>query len=417
MATNQTLHNSLRDILKDLDPHRKQAAAKSAEPMSEPGSQGGATENPIKGIDDSLIPEETGSRYAENTSDSKKMTGPAGVESTPDRKPGQSTQDKRQYAIGVTSKATGEDPKNEDNYKSDKDDPGTTAPMTTDDGKKYGSADLAKLASDFSALANPLLAEIVAGGLQPKAAGAQVPQGSQAAAQAAADGYKAASGGPSDDDIAQAVLGEVIKEAVISADAVITFLDEFNKRASDPAAAADAENHDGPGDAASGASEGPAAPAGGPPGVGAAPDAGGGEGSIEELIPLLASLPPDQKAQIMAALGGDGGDGGAGGGLPPMGPPPGGPAAGGAPPPDAASMPVMSDAMADMGATPAGLEGEAAKMASANPAAAGMLRKLAAAVRDYRDSGRWHYKPATDRKTAAARLEAQRLINELLGRN
>lgn len=422
MATNQTLHNSLRDILKDLDPHRKQAAAKSAEPMSEPGSQGGATENPIKGIDDSLIPEETGSRYSENTSDSKKMTGPAGVESTPDRKPGQSTQDKRQYAIGVTSKATGEDPKNEDNYKSDKDDPGTTAPMSTDDGKKYGSADLDKLANDFSSLANPLLAEIVAGGL-PKSAASQTAQGSPAAAQAAADGFKAASGGPSDDDIAHAVLGEVIKEAVVSADAVITFVREYNKRASDPAAAADAENHDGPGDDASGASEGPMAPAGGPPGAGAAPDAGGGEGSIEELIPLLASLPPEQKAQLMAALsdpaaGGMGGDpAAAGGGLPPMGPPPGGPAAGGAPPPDATSMPVMSDAMADMGATPGGLEGEAAKMASFNPAAAGMLRKLASAVRDYRDSGRWHYKPATDRKTAQARLEAQRLIFELLGKN
>lgn len=405
MATNQTLHNSLRDILRDLDPARKQAAA----PMSEPGSQGGATENPIKGIDDSLIPEETGSRYSENTTDSKKMTGPAGVESTPDRKPGQSTQDKRQYAIGVTSKATGEDPKNEDNYKSDKDDPGTTAPMTTDDGKKYGSAELKKIAGDFSAVANELLAELVAGGIVPKAAAASTPAGSGASAQAAVDGYKAAAGGPSDDDIAAAILGEAIKEAVIAADATINFLDQY-KKASDPAAMADAENHDGPGDDASGASEAPAAPAGAPAGAGAAPDAGGGEGSIEELLSMLTALPPEQQAQIAAALGG--GAGGAGGGMPPMGPPPGAPPAG----PDPTSMPVMSDAMADMGQTPTGLEGEAAKMASHNPAGAGMLKKLAAAVRDYRDSGRWAYKPAADRKTAQARLEAQQLIFELLGR-
>src|SRR6516225_6472644 len=141
MSTLKTPRNavfsSLRSFFDEID------MEKQAEPLSEPGSRGGPTTHPSKDVDDGLIKLQEGARFKENTSDVKEEIGAPSVENAGDPK----GQMQFETQIGVKHAPTGEDPAVEDDFKGDKDDPGTTSVMKADDGEKYGEWDFRKLAA------------------------------------------------------------------------------------------------------------------------------------------------------------------------------------------------------------------------------------------------------------------------------
>jgi hypothetical protein len=165
------------------------AAEKSAaEAHSEPGSVGGATEHPVKDVDDYTEVAEEGERSQENDEDVKKDEGPASVDNQPIASPEKSAEGKSeggaegdpvqspgsaaddQLQIGTVKEPTGDDPPVETaSVKAEKEDVQSQHPARTDnselDGLKYAEdelqamplADLAKVASDLS---NQILAEL-----------------------------------------------------------------------------------------------------------------------------------------------------------------------------------------------------------------------------------------------------------------
>ena len=169
MATQKTnLFASLRNLTEAVG-HYKSAAGNPPDP----GSIGGATSHPVANLDNGCSPVTTGSRASEYESDIKKDQGAPGVDSVSELSVG-NEQDSVQMNIGMTSKATGEDPAVEDAYKGGKDDPGSESAARTDnsslDGKKYAKhsfADMRKAASDVS---NLVMADIINGFFPTKAA-------------------------------------------------------------------------------------------------------------------------------------------------------------------------------------------------------------------------------------------------------
>jgi hypothetical protein len=160
---------------KNAGDYKDKKKEKEAEANTEAGSQGGATTHPVKDVDDGTSDAQTGSRHTENTQDNKEDQGSAGVDSQSDANAGQ--QDNYQLNIGMNESATGEDASVEDDYKGDKEDPGTTAKMKADDGQKYGEdSSLEDLAKAAATLADGILATITGQlGTEPKAAQAQTP--------------------------------------------------------------------------------------------------------------------------------------------------------------------------------------------------------------------------------------------------
>ncbi len=150
---------TIKGLLATLDP----VGVKSAEAMSEPGSQGGATTHPSKDVDDSLQEGSEGSHSATNAADVKKDQ-PLGVDKA--EAGGGGTQQDKQTNIGITSKPTGEDSAAEtESAKGGKDDPGSSHPARTDndalDGMKYSSVQTFRhWAKQASALGNSLTASI-----------------------------------------------------------------------------------------------------------------------------------------------------------------------------------------------------------------------------------------------------------------
>jgi hypothetical protein len=448
MSTLKTPRNavfsSLRSFFDEID-QEKQAAA----PLSEPGSRGGETSHPSKNVDDGLIKVQEGSRFSENTADVKEQEGPASVENAGDPK----GQMQYETQIGVKHAPTGEDPSTEDDYKGDKEDPGTTSVMKADDGEKYGSWDFKKLAAAIGSLGNELMADLGQGRLSEKKGAAPAPKGAFKGAAppfpkktappaeepdeetkaAAAAGYKLAAAlgldeGNADVQVSAMVEG-IIKEAQQMADGLAQFIDAYAqtvKQAADPATG-EAEDHSAPGDASSGA--GPAA--GGDPMGGGGPPGGGPDGGGQDPMEILAQLPPEVLQQLVAACqqGGlvPGGPGGGAGGPPPPGgpggPPPdmGGGPPGGMPPPDmgggmpkAAADPTenLSGAMHEMGISPDDLAGAAPKVAADQRAT---LLKIAEAVRIKRRSGRMGYKVASTPYDQQVRAEMRQYLAEVLG--
>lgn len=117
---------------------------KAAEAYTEPGSQGGATEHPVKNVDDRTEVAQEGSRSSENSSDVKEDQGEPAVDNTPEAKPGSDQQDGVQVNIGTEQAATGEQPSVEtSSTEAGKEDPGSSHPARTDndslDGHKYSS--------------------------------------------------------------------------------------------------------------------------------------------------------------------------------------------------------------------------------------------------------------------------------------
>ena len=151
------LFDQLREFLSEVENEKQASVKKRAEANTEPGSQGGATSHPSKSVDDGTQPASEGQRSQENTSDVKKTIFNGGVDSASDDSPSQEDQ---QLNVGITSTSTGEDPSNEDNYKSDKEDPGTTHPAKASEGEKYSSLSFGTLRGLTEKKANDLLSDI-----------------------------------------------------------------------------------------------------------------------------------------------------------------------------------------------------------------------------------------------------------------
>lgn len=151
------LFDQLREFLSEVENEKQASVKKRAEANTEPGSQGGATSHPSKSVDDGTQPASEGKRSQENTSDVKKSIVAGGVDAASDNNPSQEDQ---QLNVGITSTSTGEDPSNEDNYKSDKEDPGTTHPAKASEGEKYSSLSFGTLRGLAEKKANDLLSDI-----------------------------------------------------------------------------------------------------------------------------------------------------------------------------------------------------------------------------------------------------------------
>jgi hypothetical protein len=137
-----------------------QTVEKSASPTpADPGGYQGPTTHPVKNVDNSVQESSEGARSAENTADVKDDQGEPAVDSGSDT--GDGEQDKVQLNIGTNQSAVGEDPATEDDYKGDKDDPGTSHPMDAEDtGVKYSSASFSECLEKVAALSNDICADL-----------------------------------------------------------------------------------------------------------------------------------------------------------------------------------------------------------------------------------------------------------------
>ena len=356
---------------------------RAAEANTEPGSVGGATEHPVKDVDDLTEDAKEGFRSAENESDVKADQGEASVENTPENvaakkamdgksedasvnPPGTASED--QLQIGTKKEPTGQDPSVEtSSVKGEKEDPASAGdgsvghsahPARTNnselDGFKYAEMktnDLAKVASDMG---NSLLAQLAQADQAPapaKVAGDTADVAGQAGWELAGllsgDFDKQAA-----DALVQSSLEEIIQTASDDAEKVAEFLHNYaaEKQAmGEMPAGVDPAMLGGEGeDPMMGGEPGGDPMMGGDPGedpmMGGDPAAdpaammggeemgGGEEGGLEQLAAVLESLgiSPEELEAAMAAQGGMGGE--EMGGMPPEegGMPPG--AEGGMPP-------------------------------------------------------------------------------------
>jgi hypothetical protein len=427
----------------------KSAAVKSANPISEPGEHSGQSSHPTAKAEDGLQDAKEGFRSSENSADEKKRPqgsmSPDSVPEVGDR------QDEVQPNKGTSQSSTGEDPSVEDDYKGDKDDPGTSHPAKTDDGEKYGSWTLTKLASAFKEVANDVLADVANGRLNKQAAstaptstGAAAPGKSPPAStkSAAEAGYEAAAmlgqNDLSEDDLAQAFVAQTIKEAHLAADLTANYLAEFAKakQAADDGAS-EGEDHDKPGDEDSGASEAGSSDKGSSGGTGAPAEGGASSGAPPAATgapagdPLAAMAGGGAPAMDPMAAGGGGDPLAAGGGAPmggaPMGGGMGGGPMGGAPDtmggladmapagPGAGQQELLMQLIAALlengqGADQLGAMGQKAagtKYASID------FRTLADQVNAFRKAGKFEFRAPANNKQAQMRADCRRMLAEL----
>jgi len=421
----------------------KTAAEKSAGPVpADPGGYQGASSHPTTSADNGVQNASTGARASEYEADIKKQQGALAVDNTPEMSQ-EGRQDEVQTNIGVSAKATGEDPANEKDFKGDKDDPGTSSPVKANDGEKYSSVTFKEARERAGTLGNDILANLINFGTSKlnNEKAAEMPaflkekaeekketpaeersehvgsnlkgdqhkldvndngkiEGSDLAAlregKAAAfkAGYELAAQLGINKEAAEASVREVcantIREADEMADLFIGFLNSKAAAADPTEEAAEGEDHSAPEDAASGASDAPAAdaaPAGleammGAEGGGDMDPAavGGGEPSEDEAVQELAmaleelGIPPE--ALLQALSGADGGD-----------------AAGGAPAPEAA--PPM----------------EEPKMAAAKD-----LDAIGRAVVNFKRAGRFQVKEARTKRSRQLRDMMKQHVLELVNR-
>jgi len=471
MAT-ADLFDRVGDLLEEIGAEKKAAdSSPTKRAMDDPGGHTGPSSHPsTKGDDGELSqPAPEGEQSADNSSAVKEQT-PNTPDSMPELTPESApTQDEVQLGQGVdAAKPTGEDPGTENDFDGTKEDPpegsaknqgGTSHPASGDIGEKYSSDALARLsdAALFKAAAdmgNELAADMANGILETSAGivgqghskqamktkrhcpdcstdyegdkcSCGYTMGKMGAANSAADaGYQAAAavGDATDQEkMAGHVLSEVIKTAQHQAGLIAQYL-IAEKQAME----------EGDEDPLAGGAEGEAH--GSEEGGGMPPEAGGGGGGDAELLAAMA--------------------GGAGGGMPPEGggmPPEGGgmpPEGGGMPPeggmgapPDALggmgeeeALQQLAMALMELGIDPSmlaaagggggGMPPEAGGMppeaGGMPPEAMGMEApgpKLAAAVDNFRRSGRFR---VSETKTAAERQVRDYMkgyITELCKRN
>jgi len=423
----------------------KTAAEKSAGPVpSDPGGYQGASSHPTTSADNGVQNASTGARASEYESDIKKQQGALAVDNTPELSQ-EGRQDDVQTNIGVSAKATGEDPANEKDFKGDKDDPGTSSPVKANDGEKYSSVTFKQARERAGELGNDILANLINFGankltnekaaelpafLKEKAeekketpaeeksehAGSNLKgdqhkldvndngkiEGSDLAAlregKAAAfkAGYELAAQLGLNKEAAEASVREVcantIREADEMADLFIGFLNSKAAAADPTEEATEGEDHSAPEDAASGMSDAPA-PEAAPAGLealmgaegGPAPEAAGEpseDEAVQELAMALEELGIPPEALLQALSGAQGG--GAEGSLPPE--------AGAAP--EAAVPPV-----------------EEPKMAAAKD-----LDAIGRAVVNFKRAGKFQVKEARTKRSRQLRDMMKQHVIELVNR-
>ncbi len=412
MPSTRPLFNQISDWLTEIE-SVKTASAKKPQPSkavvkkANPSGMG-ETSHPSEDVEDSTHPEQTGSRYEENATDVKRDVPGTSVDETDVGSGG--SQDDKQFNIGTNQSATGEDPSVEDDYKSDKDDSGTSHPANADDvGEKYSSMKLDQLLKVAEHKANELLADLANGVGAPtapqKTAAAQPKQtfpakSTQTQPSPVDAGVKVASQLDMD-KFASDMIAQTIKDADLDADLVGSYLHAYYQTKQ-------AEGEDAPPP-----EEGPPAeeapPEEGPPAEGGAPTEGGG-------------------GDVLAALGAGGG---MGGDPAAMGGPPGDPAAGGMPPggdPAAAGGPPGAGggmgeeqalqelvmALQELGISPDELA-QMAQGAGAAPGAAPEGAKLASAAKRYKLSGRAKFEEAKSAAQREVRNQIKDYLREITG--
>ena len=130
-------------------------AEKTASHDKDPGGHDGPSTHPSADVDDALADASEGPRSSENSSDVKSDVETDGVDGHSEAKPGDG--EDNQYNIGLSQSATGEEPSVEDDFKGDKDDPGTAHVADTSDGEKYGSLEEKYAAASFAEAKNHTL--------------------------------------------------------------------------------------------------------------------------------------------------------------------------------------------------------------------------------------------------------------------
>jgi hypothetical protein len=166
-STQGRLFSALSALADEIQVEKTAAAAgheKTGAPTPpDPGGYQGASSHPTADADNSAQTATEGERSSENTADVKADQKAPAVDSTSEATPNQDEQDSVQLNIGTQQSATGEDASVEDDYKGDKDDPGTSHPAQTEDGEKYGSLTFKEAHAKFAATANEVLADLVNG--------------------------------------------------------------------------------------------------------------------------------------------------------------------------------------------------------------------------------------------------------------
>ena len=162
----QSLFGALNTLAQEIGNEKTAAAlvkAGDGPTPSDPGGYQGSSTHPTAKVDNNVQTASEGSRSAENKTDVKEDQGAPGVDSTSEATPGQDEQDSVQLNIGTQQSATGEDSATENDYKSDKDDPGTSHPAKTTDGEKYGSFTFKEARDRSLSLSNEILADLANG--------------------------------------------------------------------------------------------------------------------------------------------------------------------------------------------------------------------------------------------------------------
>jgi hypothetical protein len=418
------LFDQLREFLSEVENEKQASVKKRAAANTEPGSQGGATSHPSKDVDDSTQPASEGQRSQENTSDVKKTIFNGGVDSASDNSPSQEDQ---QLNVGITSTSTGEDPSNEDNYKGDKEDPGTTHPAKASEGEKYSSMNFGSLRALTEKKANDLLADIAAHYNNKEAESKMPPFILDKMKQKKKDNpsakmeatSKAASAGEAAASLSNEQHAEIVKQAqeavagsiestifdgLEKAAMVGSYLTEFVKAAEGEAAAPEGESEESGEEEAAEESEGgmdvDPSMMSQMAGEGAAPEGGASpDDAAQELLMALQEQGIDP-AELLAMIQGGGAP--AEGGAPPMDPA----MAGGAPPMDPA---MMDPAM--MG----GMPPEAAKMASANRAVTKDLVNLVKYAQHYRKAGKFKFTEAKTAQQRNLRDQIKLCVRDIIG--
>jgi hypothetical protein len=358
----------------------------------------GETSHPVMDKDDSTQDATTGARAEENTKDVKKDVPGTAVDEASAPSPTASEQDSVQPNIGTQQSETGGDPSVEDDYKSTKEDPGTSHPAKADDGEKYAGWQYDKLSRHVEKLANGLLADIIVEGRDKSAAPTPAPVPAKLAAAA---GYIDAALAGDDNARAALTVEGTIKEAHDMAGLVAKYafeLAEYYKRAEEGEEQPKPDEQGEPdGDEGS-----PVATEGEVP----APDAGGGVpggGGAEATLSSLLGQPeaPPSHDEAMAGVNGAMDDlqispeilmqiaqllqqQGAGGPAGPAGP--GGPGGPGAPP-------VPAD--------PAAMK------------TAALIQKVAREARAFRLDGKYEIGPPKTARAKRIRAEMRNYMSEL----
>lgn len=354
----------------------------------------GESSHPSDNVDNNTQQADMGSRYSENSEDIKSYIPGQSVDEASADDVG--SQDDKQYNIGTNQSSTGEDPSVEDDYKGNKEDPGTSHPANADDtGEKYSSMNLKALLKLAEAKANSLLADITNDLNNSSSKSAyqtnQVQRSQVPMATLPQPTYE-----PELEKLATEIVAQAIKDADLDADLVGSYLHSYYNTLVKTAAGEEEES------SKSEEEEDPPVDAGGgdvPPemleGVG---DVGKGGNDDAALLAALGSGRSDgdmggvqSEGNYLDGLGGE-----MGGDMPPD-------AADGMSQEDALQELVM--ALQELGISPEML----AQMAQ------GQGAKLASAAKAYQRSGRFRVEPAKTAAQREVRNQIKEYIREIAG--